>query len=72
MGDWGLDQDAVLELLCRSHVADRLNEGWHHGDFEKFRDALKEYIQSSLYAVTGKEVGTKLKVGAALEQETLI
>lgn len=36
-----------------------------HGDFEKFRDTLKEYIQSSLYAATGKEVETKLKVGAA-------
>ncbi len=61
----GLDQDAAVEVLCRVHVAERLNEGWNRGDFETFRDALKEYIQIGLDAAKGKKVGTKLRAGAA-------
>ena len=63
--DRGLDQDAAVEVLCRRHVDARLGEAWRGGDFEKFREALKEYIQTGLDAAKGKKVGTKLKAGAA-------
>lgn len=63
--DRGLDQDAAVEALCRRRVDTRLGEAWRGGDFEKFREALKEYIQTGLDAARGKKTGTKLEAGAA-------